>query len=357
VRTFAGNDGYEWTEHDDRVKWASELPKGDVDAINEYAGFGYGDINAHLRGAYTPHIVDEKVRDATPEEAASYKHPPFGHRGDAHDYDENDPLNKVDDGRIVHHFTYEGGYKQDDQEANQRNRRDWYTIEKAGPDTKYVKGLEKTADTINDSIRERGYVLPEPMSVNRAAYVPGLSYDDLKAQEGGVMEEKGFTSTMVGNPSNRLDGYVMMGKSESIYKRTGGKSVESDEVGTAMRIEIVIPKGTKVAVVEPVRRIEYEYPRKVVPVPDTLKDDAWFKDHPETYTERDYTAKPTIKTDAITDKGSRREAEILIGSGAQYRIVSVEKAPPIRSSDGSMRPVEVVDVKLEYVGGGSSEGD
>ena len=81
------------------------------------------------------------------------------------------------------------------------------------------------------------------------------------------MEEKGFTSTMVGNPSNRLDGYVMMGKSESIYKRTGGKTVENGELGSAMRIEIVIPEGTKLAVVEPVRRIEYEYPRKVVPCP------------------------------------------------------------------------------------------
>ena len=200
-------------------------------------------------------------------------------------------------------------------------------------------------------------MLPETISVNRAAYIPGLSYDELKSQEGGIMEEKGFTSTMVGNPSNRLDGYVMMGKSESIYKRTGGKTVENGEVGSAMRIEIVIPEGTKVAVVEPVRRIEYEYPRKVVPVPDSLKDDPWFKEHPETYTERDYSAKPTIKTESIKDKGSRREAEILIGSGAQYRVVSVTKGATIHSPDGSMKPIEVADVKLEYIGGGSSEGD
>ena len=56
----------------------------------------------------------------------------------------------------MHDFYYKGGYKSDDPEANERNRVDTYTIEKAGPDIKAVKALEKTTDTINASIRERG---------------------------------------------------------------------------------------------------------------------------------------------------------------------------------------------------------
>ena len=73
-------------------------------------------------------------------------------------------------------------------------------MQRAVPDLKRLAAIESETVQINEAIRERGYVLPEPMEVHRAAYLPTMSYDELKAMEGGVIEEKGFTSTMVGEP-------------------------------------------------------------------------------------------------------------------------------------------------------------
>jgi ADP-ribosyltransferase exoenzyme len=330
-RVFAGDEGYEWHEQGPVADWAHELPKDDVDAISGYASFGYGDINRQLRGTFEPNIVNETVREATPEEIAAFKHPPFGHGSRASDYDDDDPLNKVADGRIVHSFFYKGGYKAE----GPNERVDSYTIERAGPDETYRKELIAKAHTINASIRERGYVLPEAVTVNRAAYIPGLSYEELKAKEGAVIEEKGFTSTMLGNPSNRLNGYVVMGKSESLYKRFGTVAGHTDEVGAAMRIKITLPEGTKVASVESVRRQEFQYARDAEGM-------------------RDFT-KPIGRT-MMMDKGSRAEAEILLGSGAQFKITSVEPGKTLQTGMTDLRSVPVVDVKMTYIGGGSSEG-
>ena len=343
-RSFVGNTGFDYLERDEVVQWATELPKDHSDAINDYAGFGYGDMNAQLRGTYVPRSVAEYVRPATPEEIAAHR--PSFHTHVEH-YKEDDPTNKVEGGRIIHNvFTEDPDGK----------KVEW-SVQRVVPDLKAVADLDRRNATVNEGIRKHGYVLPEAISVNRAAYIPGLSFDELKAQEGGVMHEKGFTSTMVGDPHGRLDSYVANGKHESVYKRTGGKTVDQDEVGTAMRIQIVLPEGTKVAAVEPVRRIERTYPR--VQDPEVFKHPEWLEDgklKAEDFTVRDYTAKPKIRTDDIKNKSTRREAEILLGSGANFRIVSVEQGKPIpRSPDGSVREIPVADVVLEYAGGGSSD--
>ncbi len=355
ARTFTSEEGYQWHEEGPVAKWAEEIPYAEAEAIRSYASFGYGDMNRQLRGTFTPNIVNETVRDATPEEIAAFQHPPFFNRGHASDYKDDDPLNKVEDGRIVHDFHYVGGYKPE----GPNERVDTYKIERAGPDVKYVKEIEAKAALINTTIRERGYELPEAITVHRAAYIPGLSFEDLKAKEGELIKEKGFTSTMLGDAGNRLTGYVAMGKAESIYKRFEGKPIaeNQDEVGVAMRIAIKLPEGTKVAAVEPIRRIEHEFPRVVVPLPDHVKDDPYFKEHPEAWTERDYTAKPAVKTDMLRDKTKRSESEILIGSGANYRVLSVEKAEKYNTGDRTLKPVQIIDVVMEYVGGGSSDGN
>jgi 2'-5' RNA ligase len=323
ARTFHGDEGYDWSERPELVAYAANLPMKDRQAIDSYAGFSYSDVNSRLRGTFTPRQVDEYVRPATAEEIATYR---SSFKSRPTEYDEADPTNKVADGRIVHNvFTVDP----------QGNKVEW-SIQRAAPDHARMRDLEQMTDQINESIAERGYVLPEAMAVNRAAYIPGMSMDDLRAKEGDVLEEKGFTSTMIGDPSGRLDAYVRNGKAESIYKRTGGKKVDADEVGVAMRVQIILPPGTKVAAVEPIRRTETHYARGE----DGL---------------RDYS-KPTGTT-FNADKNARREAEILLGSGAKFHVVSVTNGKPIPpSSDGSMKGFDVADVVLSYIGGGSSEG-
>jgi len=357
VRQFKGNEGYDWHERPEMETYVRSLPPHEVEAVNNYAGFSYADINAQLRGSFVPDTVNEFVRPATEAEIAAFR--PTG-KSEAKAYDPDDPINKVEDGRIIRNaFTVNPA----------TGEKVFYSVQRAVPDRARARELDKHVAAINSLIREHGYVLPEPMEVTRAAYVPGLSYEDLKAQEGGITEERGFTSTMLGNPGNRLDSYVLGGKAESLYKRYADKEGSSaiytrqDEVAAPMRISIILPAGTKVAPVETLRRVDYAYPK--------VQDPAVF-DHPEwltnddgtpnglkasDYTRPDFTAKPTIKMDRLHEANQRSEAEILLGSGAQFRIVSVQRGPRrITSSDPKMKAVEPIDVVLEYIGGGSSEG-
>jgi hypothetical protein len=359
-RRFEGNAGYEWHERPEMVAYASSVPYAEVEAVNSYAGFTYADTNAMLRGTYTPPIINEFVRAATPEEIEAYKPTMLGMgRGEAKDYAEDDPTNKVPDGRIIRNaFTVDP----------KTGEKVFMSVQRAVPDKARVEELGNKITTINTLIRERGYELTEPVVVNRAAYVPGLSYDDVKAMEGSTIEEKGFTSTMLGNPKGRLDGYVVGGKSESLYKRfsekeSGAMYRYQDEVGAPMRIEITLPEGTKVVPVEALRRIDHEFPK--IQDPEVFKHPEWLTDaagkpnglKATDYTIRDYTAKPKVNTDRLrpSETNQRSEAEILLGSGARFRVVSVRRGDTrISTGDPKMRPIEPIDVKLEYIGGGSS---
>lgn len=356
ARSFDKNEGYDWHERPEMEEYAKNLPADEVQAVDDYAGFSYGDVNRLLRGSYEPDIIDEYVREATAEEAAQYK--PQYTSSKAKDYDPDDPTNKVEDGRII-----KSGWHPVTGERLPGNEVS-YSIQRAVPDKARVAEIEAKAEKINTLIRERGYELEEPIKVNRAAYIPGMSYADLKAMEGSTMEEKGFSSTMIGNPSGRLDSYVVGAKAESIAKRhDSGKIYEhQDEVAAPMRVEILLPAGTKVAPVETLRRIDHEYPK--IPDPSVKDHPEWLKNDdgtpnglkPSDFTIRDRTAKPTVKTNRLHETSQRSEAEILLGSGAQFRIVSVRRGDKrIVSSDPQMKPIDVIDVKLEYIGGGSSD--
>lgn len=334
-KPFKSEDGYRWHEEGPVADWADSLSKPEHDVVDDYAGFGYGDINAQLRGTFTPHIVNEFMREATPEEIAyaSTRQPdevvakygiPFAK--DVKDFDPDDPTYRTKDGgRIVHNVFY----------RNPEGEKVEWSVQRAVPDMKYVADLKDKAERIDTLIRDKGYVLPEPVQVLRAAYLPGVSLENLQGNVGKEFEEKGFTSTMLGDAGGRLTGYVAHGKYESLYKRYGKIKEHEDEVGAALRIKINIPEGTKVLSVEAIRRQEW-----------TRQRDA----------EYNPVGEPYLRGNTRNDKQARRESEILIGSRARYRITRVKQAEHYNSGDGSLKPVPIIDVEMEYVGGGSSEG-
>jgi len=77
---------------------------------------------------------------------------------------------------------------------------------------------------------------------------------------------------------------------------------------------------------------------------------------PEDYTKEDRTQKPTVNAKDLDDKGRRSESEILLGSGARFRVTNVKKGYTYQTGDDSLKPVEVYEVHMEYIGGGSSDG-
>jgi hypothetical protein len=324
VRTFTSEQGYQWHEQGPVAAWAQGLSKAEAAPIDDYASFGYSDINQQLRGTFKPSIINEFVREATPEEQTTYRST-FG-RGAPSDFEPDDPTNQVADGRIVHNVFY----------RNETGEKVEWSIQRAVPDFKRVADLKATAEKINETISTRGYVLLETMRVDRAAYIPGLSEEDLRARVGSTLEEPGFTSTMVGDAGGRLTGYVIHGKYESLYKRFNAIKGHEDEAGTAMRVHINLPSGTKVIPVEAVRRLEWTHERDVENQIDF--------------------SKPVLRGNTYSDPKQRRESEVLLGSGAKFRITKVGPGETVQSYDGSLKPVKIVDVDLTYIGGGSSQG-
>jgi hypothetical protein len=124
-----------------------------------------------------------------------------------------------------------------------------------------------------------------------------------------------------------------------------------------VRIYITLPKGTKVASAEAARRIDMIYPR--IQDPSVFDHPEWTADgrtKPEDYTMPDHTQKPTPRTRDLEDKGQRSESEILLGSGARFRVTKVKKGYTYQTGDATLKPVDVYEVHMEYIGGGSSEG-
>lgn len=382
ARTFTSEEGYQWHEQGPVAEWAKALPYADHKELGNYSGFGYADINAYLRGTFTPRIINEFVRPATPEEMkrigwdiennqwmpsvktetgyapghivdprdaitpesiAKFGHPGFGKA--LKDYAPDDPYRQVADGRIVVDAFFrpvEGGPPM------------MFSIQRPVPDLKYVEQLKMHVEKLNTIISKRGYVVPEAMTLSRAAYLPGVSYEDLEAKIGDTLVEPGFTSTMVGDAEGRLTAYVANGKYESIYKRGGGAEgvliKGQDEVGAAMRMNIRIPAGTKVAPIEASRRLEHKFPR--IPDPNPRPDSV----DPQYWTTVDYSAIPVVDASNLSKKSTRSESEVLLGSGARFRIVNVKHGPQYSTGDNTLKPIQIIDVDMEYVGGGSSEG-
>jgi len=377
-RQFTSEEGYEWHEKGPVAEWAKQLPYADTQEIENYAGFGYHSINDLRRGTYTVPTKDYFVRAATPEEMRrmgwdvernewipsvkvkegefkpGYPVDPrdvitpesiarFGHpigKNKPSDYHPDDPRNRVDDGRIVINQYFRpvpGGPAM------------MFSIQRVGPDLEQLRQVQAHADALDDLIANRGYELPEAITVERGAYLPGVTIEQLRdmAETGVEWEEKGFTSTMVGDAGGRAKSYPALGKFESIYNRYPGQpiSAHQDEVGTAVRFHITIPAGTKVAPVEAVRRLEYEFPR--IPNPEARPADVEEKH----WTMRDFSATPVVDAKNLQQKESRTESEVLLASGARFKVMTVKKGELYRSGDGSLKPVQVVEVYLEYIGG------
>ncbi len=212
------------------------------------------------------------------------------------------------------------------------------------------------AKQLDGFIKTNGYVLPEPLEVYRAAYLPGVTLSQLKDRVGREFVEDGFTSTMLGDAGGRLDCYVAHAKFESIYNRyEGSKRIveHQDEVGSALRIKIALPTGTKVAAIEALRQ------------EDRLRSwrDFWgSEDIQKKYTKSDDGVRRNeygtpLPTEEEERKNNRTESEILLGSGARYRVrkVAADGYVGTDSRDG-VKAVKVIDVEMEYIGGGSSDG-
>ena len=85
-------------------------------------------------------------------------------------------------------------------------------------------------------------------------------------------------------------------------------------------------RAPRSAAVEPLRRLDYAHPKIVGQVPPEFQNDPHYREHPEDWIETDYTATPTVKTERLSEKQQHSEAEVLLGSGAQFRIKSVTRA-------------------------------
>lgn len=296
VRQFATDEeGYGWHEKGKVRDWAIGLSEDDANAITNYAGFSYGDINNTLRGNPPTKTF---TREATEEETALMRNRP-----------EEDRFKPIDlgDGKTLRWKLFEAEVE-------------WRDV-----DHERVKQVKEMSDRINDIIANRGITLDEDTEVTRVAYLPNISVSDLEnfKDESGKFEEKGFTSTFLGPAQGRAngEGYLSYGIGESKYKRYGSNDMYHDEVGTAVRFEIVLPKGTKVASAEAARR-NYQY-----------TDGTYNLDRPE----------------------QRIESEVLLGSGAVFRIDSIEKNKPFNNNWTGGKDIPYVTIRATYVYGGSSQ--
>lgn len=364
-RKFTSDEGYDFHEKGPVLEWAKQVPYNDQRAISNYAGFGYKSVNNHLRGKLEPRLEPETIRPATPEEVAKAKEfsmtdeyfKQFGMTADEYlkkfgyttimsskPGPPDDPYHRLPlgpNGEYMGHVVHTP-YTSTDDPAN-------YTIQRLAPNMKPLQDAQAEADTINALIRERGYELPEAIQVERGAYIPGLTMEALKEMEGDVWQEDGFTSTSVGSAGGRQDFYPVGAKDESLYDRFGNKMNDhQNEVGAAIRFHIQLPKGTKIVSVEALRRMRYEFPQKPIdrPKPEDINEEYWV--------ENDYSKTPTPKTTDLEDKDRRSESELLLGSGARFRVVEVRRGKPYHRR--GMSDTDIIDVYLEYIGGGSSEG-
>lgn len=290
-RTFDSDSGYAWHETGPGAAWAKTLSKDELRVLGNYAGFGYKDINNTLRG--NPPMKVE-ARDATPAERAQLEALGLSYRSGT-------VITLPDGGRLRWDMFH--------RDANGTHQ-PWVVEHDVVNEARKADAL-KMADTMNTMIRDHGIVLAAPMTVNRYAYFPGVTADDLRASIGTTRVEQGFTSTMVGDAAGRLAMGPAAQMAESKYDRFG--KVDHPEVGTAVTFSIHLPAGTHVASIEAARRVDH---------------------------------------DNLTNKAYRVESELLLGSGAHFQVRSVEPGPVSRYVD-IHAPTQ--HVTLQYMGGGSSQ--
>lgn len=289
-RRYNSEDGYRWHEEGVVAEWGRSLSKEDRLALTGYSGFGYVGINNTLRGELPTKLVT--VRKATDEEITQYR----------------DRLRKGEEIEVADGTLVLSGLS--------------FVVQDRPVDDEQVVRIMKSADQLNECIRERGIELDEDIEVSRYAYFPRVLSSSLADHVGTTRIEDGFTSTMLGDANGRLAAGPAAAKAESIYNRTSKLDAMNTEVGSAVLFSIIIPKGTKVASVEAARRTDYSYEN-------------------------------TGGKDDLTQKNSRVESEILLGSGARFRVQAVEPGPVSKYGGYS---VPTTRITMTYIGGGSSDG-
>jgi hypothetical protein len=349
-RQFTSEEGYQWHETGPGREWATHtMSPEDHRALDAYVGFGYRQVNELRRGIQPTREV--KIRRLTPEEYTAVQA--------AESHEDIQKMVPPEGQGFRYRSSYE--YAKDVPSGPDKLAAQWAVV---GPkvDTERLADVTQEANQLDDMIAHRGLVLDEAIEVQRGAYLPGVSVEDLKTLEqypdDHVWEEKGFTSTFLGEAGGRAKSYPALGKWESLHQRYGsGKLFEhQDDVGTAVRFYITLPKGTKVASAEAARRVDVIYPRTQDPA--VFQHPEWTADgklKPEDFTIPDLTKKPTVRTRDLDDKGQRSESEILLGSGARFRVTKVKKGYTYQTGDTTLKPVDVYEVHMEYIGGGSSD--
>jgi len=296
-KPMSSAEGYAWHETGPVAAWARALSEEDREAISSYVGFGYKEINGTLRGQ--PPMKKEFVRNATKDEINE-------HRAAW----SNGKKVQLPDGELG--MSWAGVV----------------LIERTVVDEERRARAVAQAEQIDTLIQKRGYALEDDLTVSRYAYYPGLTPEaftqDVSGHDNVVREEKGFSSTMLGEANGRLQYGPAAAKADSVYARYNSKiDFYAQDKGTAVEFEIVVPKGNKVLSVEAMRR--------TTPNGD-YKDDL-----------------------SKQDNDHRGESEVLLGSGARFAVVSV--IPNARTSRfGQTLEASVTKVRLQYIGGGSSEG-
>jgi hypothetical protein len=357
-RSFSSEEGYQWHEKGPGAEWAkTKLTSKDADVVDSYAGFTYRQIN-ELRRGKAP-TKEARIRALTPEEHQRIK--------DADDGEAVQRMIPPEGPEFRYSYSYDNIPK--DTPGGPGYMAAHWAVKGPVLDEERLTEITDKANHLDDLIANRGLVLDEPVQVIRGAYLPGVTFESLQAMqyEGPngepppVYEEKGFTSTMLGEAGGRAKSYPALGKWESLYQRYGSKpgmiAKHQDEVGTAVQFHITLPAGTKVAAVEAARRMRYEFPR--VQDPAVFEHPEWTADGKlkvEDFTIPDYTQTPTINAKDLDDKDRRTESEILLGSGARFRVTKVHPGYTYQTGDPTLKPVQVAQVYLEYIGGGSSEG-
>lgn len=296
---MSSEEGYTWHETGPVAAWARGLTEDERNLVGGYVGFGYKEINGSLRG--DPPTKKEVVRAATSEEIAEHR---------VALQQEGQRL-AVADGTLMFDMYGHPPFRVEREVVN-TERRDQALAD---------------AVKIDAFIKDRGYVLQDPITVSRYAYFPGVTPEaftqDIEGHANVVRTELGFSSTMLGEAGGRLQYGPAAVKADSVYARYGKLDNYNSDVGTAVQFQIVIPASTRVLSVEGIRRTDDR--SAALQVSDNL---------------------------ARRDMEHRGESEVLLGSGAKFVVVS---AGPGGASNFSGRRAPVTQVRMQYVGGGSSQ--
>lgn len=288
VRTFDSEQGYQFHETGPVADWVRGLDPKDP-GVRAISGYaGFGYTDINPVLRGRPILKTER-RKMTEAEIATFGQELRVPRNP----NGKESVPAPDGGRFVFSF-YGGGF----------------THEREVPDTERNDRAKADAAAINHFIETKGYVLPEAIEVKRYAFLKNVTEQDVLNSVGTERTELGFTSTMVGTAQGRFEMGAAATKADIAYRQTN--NANADVPGVGVNFHIILPAGTRVASVEAIRRMAY---------------------------------------DELSKKDYRVESELLLGSGARFKVRAVRAAS---TSTYLSIHIPVMNIELEYVGGGTS---